>query len=92
MSLDTDTGPRLLRAEFILDTSHPIGQASVVGSFNGWTPGLNGVLPEPDGTLSVTIGLRYDQRIVFRHLGLGEEWSTSVTPTRSPRKGRITIR
>jgi hypothetical protein len=75
MSLDIDThNPRQLKVQFILDTSHPIGQVSVVGSFNNWTPGLDELVPEPDGTRSVTIGLPYGQRIVFRYLGPGDEW------------------
>jgi hypothetical protein len=46
----------------------------VVGSFNGWTPGLDELVQQPDGTRSVTLGLPYGQELVFRYLGPGNNW------------------
>lgn len=75
MSLDIDRSSRSqLKIHFILDASHPPGRVSVVGSFNDWTPGLDELFPEFDGTRSVTIGLPYGQRFVFRYLGPGDDW------------------
>jgi hypothetical protein len=90
MSLDIDThNPRQLKVQFILDTSHPIGQVSVVGSFNNWTPGLDELVPEPDGTRSVTIGLPYGHGSCSAVSHPATNGSTNLTPTRSPRKGRF---
>jgi hypothetical protein len=76
MLLDIDTrNPRLLRVKFIFDTSHPTGQVSGVGSFNGWTPGLDGLLPEPDGNRRAAVQCPVRQRILFRYLRPGDEWA-----------------
>lgn len=75
MSLDIDRShARQLKIRFVLDASHPPGQVSVVGSFNNWTPGLDELVEDHDGTRSVTVGLPYSQDIVFRYLGPGQRW------------------
>jgi hypothetical protein len=75
MSLQIDTSqPDQLKIRFVLNGSHPAGQVSVVGTFNNWTPGLDELMPNEDGTRSVTLGLPYRTRHVFRYLGPGENW------------------
>ena len=75
MSLDIDRSrPDQLKVHFLLDGDHPPGEVSVVGNFNDWTPGLDELTPEPDGTRGVTVGLPYGKRLVFRYLGPGESW------------------
>ncbi len=75
MSLDIDvTDPDHMRVRFTLDDSHPPGEVSVVGTFNNWTPGLDSLEPDHDGTRSVVIGLAYGQRHLFRYLGPGVSW------------------
>lgn len=75
MSLDIDVSDHHhMKVRFILDNAHSPGQASVVGSFNGWTPGLDSLENDHDGTRSVVIGLSYGERHVFRYLGPGDEW------------------
>ena len=75
MSLDIDlTDPGHMRVRFILDDAHPPGEVSVVGTFNDWTPGLDALDTDHDGTRSVVIGLAYGARHVFRYLGPGTDW------------------
>jgi hypothetical protein len=48
---------------------------SVVGSFNDWTPGIHTLLPNDDGTLSVTVAMAEAADIHFRYLRSGGVWS-----------------
>lgn len=73
MHIDT-TNPDHAKVRFVLDAGHPPGDVSVVGSFNEWTPGLDTLTTQPDGTRAVVIGLAYGTRHVFRYLGPGDRW------------------
>jgi hypothetical protein len=75
MSLDIDRSlPDQTKIRFILDDGHPEGSVSVVGTFNNWTAGLDELVSDGRGFRSVTIGLPYDSKIVFRYLGPGDTW------------------
>jgi hypothetical protein len=66
--------PDHARIRFMLSaTDHP-GGVSVVGTFNDWVPGIDELLPQPDGTRAVTIGVPYGVPIVFRYLGEQGLW------------------
>ena len=75
MSLEIDRSrAEHVKIRFILDATHPKGRVSVVGSFNGWTAGLDELADRGDGTRGVTVAMPYGQDIVFRYLGPGDRW------------------
>lgn len=53
---------------FHLPSDHPAGRISVVGSFNGWLPGVHGFVV--DGAVQrVSVTLPATEEITFRYLG-----------------------
>lgn len=66
--------PRLLKVRFTIDPVDPEGPVSVVGSFNDWVPGLDELIPDGHGMRSVTVGLPYGERLIFRYLAADDTW------------------
>ncbi|UQX87389.1 isoamylase early set domain-containing protein [Jatrophihabitans telluris] len=90
MSLDIDRGdPIQAKVRFILDSDNPVGRVSVVGSFNDWTPGLDELSDDGDGTRSVTVGLPYGRQFIFRYLGPGDRWFDDPDADRVSSAGSI---
>ncbi len=75
MTLRVDRSrPEQAKVTFIWPRRDPVGTVSVVGTFNNWTPGLDELTDAGDGTRTVTLGLPYNERFVFRYLGPNGEW------------------
>jgi hypothetical protein len=75
MSLHIDRSrAEQMKVRFIWPAEQPPGPISVVGTFNNWQPGLDELQADPDGGRSVTLGLPYDTRYVFRYLGGDGQW------------------
>jgi hypothetical protein len=77
------------KVRFVWTQSEPVGQLSVVGSFNDWTPGLDELVDNPDGTRSVTVGLPYGMLVVFRYLGPDGQWFDEPDADRITEQGSV---
>jgi 1,4-alpha-glucan branching enzyme len=58
---------------FTLDDTSP-APVSVVGDFNGWTPGAHVLRKRSNGTRSVAVTLPAGQPARFRYLAEGGHW------------------
>jgi 1,4-alpha-glucan branching enzyme len=65
-------GPKT-RVTFSLPLDQPLGEVSVVGTFNDWTPGRHQLLPRRNGTRSVSVTLPPGEHR-FRYLATGGVW------------------
>ena len=75
MTLELDkSDSQLLKVRFSIDGETPPGPVSVVGNFNEWLPGLDEPVLDVDGQRSVTVGVPYGERLVFRYLAAGGGW------------------
>ena len=63
-----------VRITFTLPTEHPVGRVSVVGDFNGWTPGVHTLARRSNGTRSVAVSMMPGTTCRFRYLGEGGHW------------------
>lgn len=61
------------RVTFCLPDDHPPGPVSVVGTFNGWEPGLHELKSRRDGTRTVTLRLDPGE-YRFRYLASNGVW------------------
>lgn len=61
------------RVTFSLPTADDPSVVSVVGTFNGWTPGCHELVPRRDGTRSVSVTLPPGEHR-FRYLATGGRW------------------
>jgi 1,4-alpha-glucan branching enzyme len=61
------------RVTFCLPDDHPPGPVSVVGTFNGWEPGLHELKSRRDGTRTVTVRLDPGE-YRFRYLASDGVW------------------
>ncbi len=61
------------RVTFALPASEPPGEVSVVGTFNGWTPGQHRLVRRPNGTRTVSVTLPPGEHR-FRYLATGGVW------------------
>jgi hypothetical protein len=59
---------------FILGTDEAAGPVSVVGDFNGWTPGRHELKPLRNGTRSVSVRVPADKPVRFRYLAANGTW------------------
>ncbi len=64
----------VIEVQFTLPAAAHDGAVSVVGSFNDWTPGINGLETQPDGTRSVVIMVTAGSDVHFRYLGADGVW------------------
>ena len=70
---------------FSLPTAALDGPVSVVGSFNGWTPGLHPLRRRSNGTASTSVTVPLGTTVKFRYLGEQGRWfdddtADEVTP------------
>jgi hypothetical protein len=61
------------RVTFSLRAEEPIEAVSVVGDFNGWTPGQHELVQRKDGSRSVSVVLPAGEHR-FRYLATGGVW------------------
>ncbi|HEU4346385.1 MAG TPA: isoamylase early set domain-containing protein [Actinoplanes sp.] len=61
------------RVTFCLPADKPAGPVSVVGTFNGWVPGLHELKTRRDGTRTISVQLAPGS-YQFRYLGTGGVW------------------
>lgn len=62
------------RIVFSLPADQPPGRVSVVGSFNGWTPGQHYLQPRTTGRRSATVEVAAGVAVQFRYLGENGHW------------------
>ena len=63
-----------IKLTFTLPQNDPDGDVSVVGSFNGWTPGTHRLVKRANGTRSASITVPAGETIRFRYLGQDGHW------------------
>ena len=61
------------RVTFCLPVDAPPGSVSVVGTFNGWEPGMHELKPRRDGTRTVSVPLPPGNH-AFRYLATDGVW------------------
>jgi 1,4-alpha-glucan branching enzyme len=61
------------RVTFSLPANQPVGDVSVVGTFNDWTPGLHKLVSRRNGTRSVSVTLPPGE-YRFRYLATDGVW------------------
>lgn len=59
---------------FFLPTAALDGAVSVVGTFNGWTPGVHPLRRRSNGTASASVTVPAGQTVRFRYLGEQGRW------------------
>jgi 1,4-alpha-glucan branching enzyme len=64
----------LAHVTFVLPGDQPDGRISVVGDFNGWTPGTHTLVRRSNGTRSVKVTVPAGQAFGFRYLAEGGHW------------------
>ncbi|OLR91751.1 hypothetical protein [Actinokineospora bangkokensis] len=62
------------RVTFTLDAGDPPGPVSVVGCFNGWTPGSHRLRPRPGGLRSAAVVVSAGSTVSFRYLTDDGTW------------------
>ena len=62
------------KVTFVLPAEEPAGPVSVVGDFNGWTPGHTVLRKRSNGTRSASVVVQPGSSLVFRYLGVGATW------------------
>ena len=63
-----------VRLTFVLPLDSHHGSVSVVGDFNGWTPGAHTLVKRSNGTRSAVVSLPAGTEARFRYLGDGGQW------------------
>ncbi len=61
------------RVTFTLPADQPVGEVSVVGTFNDWTPGRHQLVQRRNGTRSVSVNLPPGEHR-FRYLATNGVW------------------
>ncbi|CAN5589933.1 isoamylase [soil metagenome] len=74
ISISTDPKTSNAKVRLVLPDDVHDGPVSVVGSFNGWTPGAHKLVRRTNGTRSVTLTVPSGQQLTFRYLGSGGRW------------------
>jgi 1,4-alpha-glucan branching enzyme len=69
------------RVTFTLPADEPVGEVSVVGTFNDWTPGRHQLIARRNGTRSVSVTLAPGE-YRFRYLATGDIWLDDETADR----------
>ncbi|MFF5446265.1 isoamylase early set domain-containing protein [Streptomyces sp. NPDC012888] len=59
---------------FVLPADFPPGPVSVVGDFNGWTPGTHQLKAGKNGLRAATVSLETGRAYAFRYLASGDHW------------------
>ena len=72
------------RVTFCLPVNQPSGTVSVVGTFNGWRPGVHELKPRRDGTRTVSVpldpGLHRFRYLATDGVWLDDEQADAVGP------------
>jgi len=63
-----------IRLTFTLPLDAHDGAVSVVGDFNGWTPGMHPLVKRSNGTRSAAVLVPAGTEARFRYLGHGGRW------------------
>ncbi len=63
-----------VRITFALPDESSLGQVSVVGDFNAWTPGVHTLVRRANGTRSVAVSVPAGSTQRFRYLGEDGIW------------------
>jgi hypothetical protein len=63
-----------VRLTFVIPLDAHDGPVSVVGDFNGWTPGAHALVKRSNGTRSAVVSLPAGTEARFRYLGDGGRW------------------
>lgn len=61
-------------ARFIVEGRWDDRAVSVVGPFNDWTPGIDVLRPDRNGTRSVVVEIPEGADVQFRYLATGNDW------------------
>jgi hypothetical protein len=61
-------------ARFVIEGHWDDREVSVVGPFNDWTPGIDVLRPDRNGTRSALVAVAEDVDLEFRYLGTGNDW------------------
>lgn len=69
-----------LHLTFVLSQDEPAGRVSVVGDFNGWTPGVHTLARRSNGTRSVKVKVTPGVAYQFRYLAEGGHWFDDSHP------------
>ena len=73
-TIHTDALTSITTVQFTLGADSPAGEVSVVGSFNGWTAGVDTLERQEDGTRSATVAVPSGEDVHYRYLGVDGEW------------------
>lgn len=63
-----------VKVTFVIPDALAPGKVSVVGDFNGWTPGKHPLVKRANGTRSVVLTLAPGSTHRFRYLAEGGQW------------------
>ena len=63
-----------VRLTFVIPLDAHDGPVSVVGDFNGWTPGAHPLVKRSNGARSAVVSLPAGTEARFRYLGDGGRW------------------
>lgn len=61
-------------ARFVVRGHWDDRDVSVVGPFNGWTPGVDVLAPQPDGSRATVVPVADGADVHFRYLATGDDW------------------
>ncbi len=76
---------------FALPTSALDGPVSVVGSFNGWTPGVHTLKKRSNGTSSASVTVPVGSAVTFRYLGEHGRWFDDVDADTITAEGGVVL-
>lgn len=78
-----------VRVTFALPEDRIPGRVSVVGDFNGWTPGAHPLVKRTNGTHSVVVTVPQGSVHRFRYLGEGGHWFDDPDADVQTREGGV---
>ncbi|MCO7220737.1 MULTISPECIES: isoamylase early set domain-containing protein [Klenkia] len=81
--------PSDVAVTFALEEQAVPGPVSVVGDFNGWTPGTHTLKKRSNGTRSVVVKLPAGEPVRFRYLADGGVWLDDPTAHAHDEQGSL---
>ena len=72
--IQTKKNRKNIKVTFTLPNDGELGEVSVVGEFNDWTPGITPFVKENGDGLQATVELDKDEVYAFRYLSEGRGW------------------
>jgi hypothetical protein len=80
------------KVTFTLPDDFPdTGPVSVLGTFNDWTPGINGLKKRAGGVRSTSVTVPAGTTLCFRYLGENMNWFDDADATPCDHGGSITV-